>query len=154
MKKCIFIVLLFAVILTFIACEEPGEENKDEKEEDKTVTLTEDNILDYVYFEGEFVDYKRLMAMGLCIGSNAAFDFKAHAIVGGTFENVQITLRFKTPSGVWRLEENGAELFTFKMPASGEYSSKYKITSNGGTSLSGKCEFSVISVSGTFKPAK
>lgn len=162
MKRVIIALLVVSMLFMFTGCQNPTEEEKNDEKESSVVTLTKENIGDYVTFEGEVIDYDKWQVKGMpyMTGAEATVDFKAHAIAGGSFENVEITLQI---SGYkywdWHLSDDKDATrikFTFKMPASGEYSSKYKV-SNGqyvGTSLNGKCDFDVVSVTGTFKPTK
>ena len=92
----------------------------------------------------------------------ADLDFQAYSTVSGSFENVEITVRanLKDKEGSlgeqWHLvdSENKDNVeFTFKLPASGEYTSSYSIECDRNTwSLSGNSELEIVAVSGSYTP--
>ena len=82
--------------------------------------------------------------------------------MSGSFENVEITVRanLKDKEGSlgeqWHLvdSENKDNVeFTFKLPASGEYTSSYSIECDRNTwSLAGNSELEIVAVSGSYTP--
>ena len=156
MKK--FISLLLAIILCFSMCA-CGASSAPAAP--KAVELTKDNIGDYISISGEYKngDYHSTI---LYYVSTADLDFKAYSTVAGSFSNVEITVRAdlseKTGalSEKWHMadsEDKSKVEFTFKMPASGDYSTSYSIECDRATwKLSGSAKLEIVSVSGTFTP--
>lgn len=152
MKKLFALMLAATLTISLISCGGGSEKPKE-------VELSKDNIADYISFSGEFTDSEYHQTL-LYYVSTSTIDFQAYSTVSGTFENVEITVRANIDdTGAigekWHLadsDEEGVE-FTFKMPASGEYSHSYGIECDRNTNrLKGNCDFTVISVTGTYIP--
>lgn len=154
MKKIVILsVLIICMVFVFAGCHNPEESDGDSKEENnevKEITLTKENIKDYVSFEGKIKDYK---------GEKATIEFRAYSTVPGSYKSVEITLRCSRYGnlGGWHLKGTDKESeiqFTVKLSSNGEYSSSYDIVSWYGANPGDSCEFYVESVSGTFIPSK
>lgn len=156
MKKTISLALVLLLCLSLCACGSSTEKNKKEP-----VILTTENIGDYITVCGEYKngDYHSTL---LYYVSTADLDFQAYSTTSGTFENVEITVRadLSEKAGAinekWHLvgsdNKNSVE-FTFKLPASGEYTSSYSIECNRATwKLSGSSKLEIVNVNGTFTP--
>lgn len=152
MKKLLSLMLAAALALSLTAC---GGSKKPQE-----IELTTENIGDYISFSGEFTDSEYHQTLLYYI-STSTIDFQAYSTTAGTFNNVEITLQANIDNEgaigeKWRLadtEDTGVE-FTFKMPSSGDYSHSYGIECDRNTSrLKGSCDFTVVSVSGTYTPA-
>ena len=143
------------------------EEKKEEPVEKKPepVQLTLDNIDDYISIRGEYKNGEWHTSEAYAWSndvSTADLDFQAYSTVAGSFNNVEITVRADLSAHEWGTKEkwhiDGSDddskvEFSFKMPASGEYSSTYKIKiyDNYGE-LEGSSILEIVSVSGTFTP--
>lgn len=157
-KKLLVMLLTISLLLVLAACGSAGEEAQAKPE---PITLTTENIGDYISIRGEYKngDYH---AGILFYTSTADSDFQAYSTVSGSFENVEITVRanLKDKEGSlgeqWHLvdSENKDNVeFTFKLPASGEYTSSYSIECDRNTwSLSGNSELEIVAVSGSYTP--
>lgn len=152
MKKALALILTAALALSLAAC---GGSKKPQE-----IELTTENIGNYISFSGEFTDSEYHQTI-LYYVSTSTIDFQAYSTAAGAFSNVEITLRANIDNEgaigeKWHLadaEDTGVE-FTFKMPSSGDYSHSYSIECDRNTSkLKGSCDFTVVSVSGTYTPA-
>ena len=157
MKKMNSITLILTMILTLCLA---GCGKKSSSEKPEPITLTKVNVGDYISIRGE---YKNGEYHSTLLGyvSTADLDFQAYSTVSGTFDNVEITVRANLSdkhgaASHWHLvgADDETEVdFTFKLPASGEYSSSYKIECDRYTwALSGNSDLTIIRVSGTFTP--
>ena len=159
MKKRISLLLALVMCLSLCACG--GAEVGETTAAKEPVTLTTENIGDYITVRGEYKngDYHSTILYYI---STADLEFQAYSTVSGTFENVEITVRanLSDKTGAlnekWHLVDSDNEKsveFTFKMPASGEYASSYSIECNRATwKLSGTSDLEIVAVSGTFIP--
>ena len=124
---------------------------------EKGVELTTENIGDYIAFSGEFTESEYHQTL-LYYVSTSTLDFQAYSTVSGTFENVEITVQANIEDTgslgeSWHLADtdDSAVEFTFKMPSNGEYAHSYSIECDRSTNkLTGSCDFTVVSVSGTY----
>ena len=157
MKKLLALMLAAALALSLTAC---GGGDGSGAAASKEVELSTENIEDYIAFSGEFTDSEYHKTI-LYYVSTSTIDFQAYSTVSGTFENVEITLRADIDdtgafNEQWHLvdsDEPGVE-FTFKMPANGTYSHSYGIECDRNSGkLKGSCNFTIVSVSGTYLPA-
>ena len=157
MRKILISILLAAFTISMAACgggnEKTGSDTKEE------VLLTKENIGDYISFSGEFVDSDYHKSLLYYI-STSTLDFQAYSTVSGTCENVEITVRANIDdTGAlgesWHLvdTDDSAVEFTFTMPSNGNYTHSYSLECNRSTAkLKGSCDFTVVSVSGTYIP--
>lgn len=157
MKKLLALMLAAALALSLAAC---GGGDSSGGAASKEVELTAENITDYIALSGEFTESEYHQTI-LYYVSTSIIDFQAYSTVSGSFENVEITVRANIDdTGVlneqWHLadsEEPGVE-FTFKLPANGNYTHSYGIECDRNSGkLKGSCDFTIVSVSGTYMPA-
>lgn len=157
MKKLLALMLAAALALSLVAC---GGGDGSGGAASKGVELTTENITDYIALSGEFTESEYHQTI-LYYVSTSIIDFQAYSTVSGSFENVEITVRANIDdTGVlneqWHLadsEEPGVE-FTFKLPANGNYTHSYGIECDRNSGkLKGSCDFTIVSVSGTYMPA-
>lgn len=156
MKKLCLILLCYIVVFSLCSCSN-STDNQNTKIE--PITLTTDNVEDYVSFRGEFIDSEAQSILELKYVSESTIDFQAYSVKKGSFDNVEITIKANISEGgslgSFRLKntDDSSVIITFNMPSSGAYSSKYEIEcDNYSGVLEGSCTFEVISVSGTFLP--
>jgi len=168
MKKAITILLAFAMVLSLAACggtKAPEPTPEPTPEPVKEIELTKDNISDYVQFAGEFTEGK--YTKSIVNYADAVLEFQAYPVVAGKFNNVEITLDATSNDNTftymnsfgnyWHLSDADKDTkkieFTFKLGVDGKFSKKYSVECLNNTGvLSGNSDFSVVSVSGTFKP--
>lgn len=162
MKKILVILLSASLFLSLAACTAPNLDGASEtKSCPQPVALTKENIGDYISIRGEYKngDYH---AGAITNISTADLDFQAYSTVSGSFENVEIKVRanLSEHQGAlgerWHLvnsENKDSVEFSFKLSASGEYSSSYSIECYRNTGrLAGNSELEIIAVSGSYMP--
>lgn len=164
MKQIISLILICAMLLSLCACgnTESKEEQGTEKE---SIELTKNNIMEYVKFDGEFTN--GTYTKGSFVNwAEATLEFQAYPVAAGQFNNVEITLIASSDDhtftymnsfgNYWHLaeESDAREIrLTFNLSVNGEFSKNYSVEcSNNTGELSGNCNFTVSSVSGTFIP--
>ena len=134
--------------------------------ENKTVTLTTENIDQYIAIVATYNNYRETSSY--IVSGNyhgwCDIDLQAYATVPGAFSSVEITFLVDVPNkagnpGEYPWYPAGGDKgnpvqFTFRLPTTGEYSHSYPIECDGVTTdLTADCEFTIVSVSGTFAPA-
>ena len=157
-KRTISIIsLVLSSILVFLLCSCGNSASHNSK----TVSLTPENINDYISIQGRYLNGDYHSALIYYI-STADLELQAYNTAAGTFDNVEITVvanlsdRGGALNEKWHLdgEESTQVLISFKMPSSGQYSSTYSIECLRCTDiLSGPADISIKSVSGTFTPS-
>ncbi len=171
MKKIICIVVAVVLSCSLIACNDTSSDAPQSTQQDNNteITLTKDNIEDYLNFEGEFVDGK--YTMGTFVNwAEATLEFQTYPLVRGSFNNVEITLVVTSDDHTftymnkfgdyWHLtsasEEDEKHIkISFKLGVDGNFSKNYSVEcSNNTGKLDGACDFEIVSVSGTFVPSK
>lgn len=172
MKKLIVLFMVTVLCLGMCACtstNEKSDNNVPTEEQQVTVVepipLTVDNLTDFVSISGEYTESGSYETYLFHV-STSVIDFQAYATSAGTFDNVEISVRLNVDGGGaggamgtnWHLadtDDHYVEL-TFKMPANGNYSHSYNIECNdiySYSTLKGACDFTIVSVSGSFIPA-
>lgn len=156
--------MVIVLCLSLCACSSSINTTKNELVDtapNEPIALTTENIDDYISIRGEYKN-GGYHSDFLYYTSTADLDIQAYSTVSGSFENVEITIRANLDdkagagSEKWHLadsdNEDSAEI-TFKLPASGEYTSSYSIECYRNTwTLSGSSDLEIISVSGTYVP--
>ena len=125
-KKLLVMLLTISLLLVLAACGSAGEEAQAKPE---PITLTTENIGDYISIRGEYKngDYHA----GILFYTSTLGE-QWHLVDSENKDNVE---------------------FTFKLPASGEYTSSYSIECDRNTwSLSGNSELEIVAVSGSYTP--
>ena len=167
MKKKLSIIVIVSLMLCLTACGSGNANTNSESivTEKKTVSLTNDNIKNYVNFDGSFTngDY----TMGIVNYAEATLEFQAYPVADGDFNNVEITLvgtsnehtftYMNDMGNYWHLSDADRDAknieITFTLGVDGRFSKNYSVECLNNTGkLSGNCDFRVISVSGTFEP--
>lgn len=141
------------------------ESSIEETKEPEKIELTAENIGDYIKFDGEFVDGE--YTMSIVNYAKATLEFQAYPVVSGKFNNVEITViatsddhtftYMNSLGNYWHLTDDDKDTknieFTFTLGVDGKFSKKYscECLNNTGT-LDGSCDFTIVSVNGTYVP--
>lgn len=163
MKKLIALILVGITLLSLCACSNNQTSSDAPKQE--SIALTKDNISEYIQFSGEFINGTHTMSF--INYAEAVLDFQAYPTASGQFNDVEITLvatsndhtfTYMNDFGnYWHLSDSDSNTreikFTFKLGVDGKFSKNYSVEcSNNTGNLKGGCDFTVVSVSGTFTP--
>ena len=151
---------IFAFLLAFVLCASMCACNKDQSSpssaENQAVTLTKENIHDYVLFSGEYVDYEYHKS-DITRVATASLDFQAKPKQAGSFNDVRIMIRIDIEENVtslnkWKLEDDEDPIMiTIQLSADGTYEHSYSLEGpSKANELAGACNFEIISVKGTF----
>ena len=166
MKKIISIFLIFMICISVCACSDSATSNNDNINKDNSdlsattpkIELTKSNLSQYISISGTFTNSRYEKGL-LVYTSYSTIDLSAYGIASGSFDNVKITLRANIDSYNiydWHLsdEKEGTPIeITISMPSSGNFKQTYDIECDSNTSkLKGNCDFTIVSVSGTFTP--
>lgn len=166
MKKLIALFTVIVLCLNLCACASTSETSGNNISTEETpatvvepIPLTADNITDFMSISGEYTESEYHKTLMYYV-STSVIDFQAYATSAGTFDNVEISVRLNVDGGAlgtdWHLADTDDDYvkLTFKMPANGNYSHSYSIECDRNTSkLKGSCDFTILSVSGSFIPA-
>ena len=161
MKKLIALLLVAVICLSLVACA--GKKQPiapTENDAPQPIALTEETIGDYIAFTGSFSD-SLLQRVLHNVSSHSVLNFSAYPTVPGSFSNVEITVQANIPDSAsgyhWNrkdVENDSSVEFTFKLSATGTYENSYAIVCGFCSELlSGNCDFTIVSASGTFTPS-
>ena len=152
MKKLVILVLIFAFTLSLSGCDgtfnETNRSFSDTQESsfDTKVELTANNIEDYLAIE---LDDRH-------DGYYQKLTITTYAVVGGSFNNTKITLKFDLAPG-WSTNSDDSNELTcsIRLPASGNFTETYTLSFDASQYFDGYTEFDYIitAVSGSFDPA-
>ncbi len=166
MKKIICALLICVLTISFVACDKTDDNNLEITGNPK-VTLTKNNINNYLNFDGEFVDGKYESGC-FYYTADATLEFQAYPVSSGSFDNVEIILKVIGTDSTfeggalgekWHLSDAAGEdekhiKITFKLGADGKFSKNYSVTCKRCSGiLEGGCTFEIVSVTGTFTPS-
>lgn len=156
MRKALSLILALILCLSLCAC---GDKTP------QSIELTTENINQYITILAAYNNYRATHGwdMGYYHG-NCDIDLQAYTVAPGDFSNVEITIQVYVPNdagdpGEYPWCPLGGEpydpvQFTFRISSAGTYSHSHAIECYGPSSdLRGNCNFTIISVSGTFIPA-
>ena len=163
MKKLIALMMALVMVLGMVGCGGSTQEPP------KEIELTKSNILDYVQFDGEFTNWKYTsIYTGLVGTAEATLEFQAYPVASGKFNNVSITLVATSDDSsftygnrygnYWHLSDADGDTneikIDFMLGIDGRFSKNYSVecSNNNSGKLNGSCDFTIISVSGTFIP--
>lgn len=159
MKKVLSLILALILCLSLCAC---GDKTP------QSIELTTENINQYITILAAYNNYREecfyLTDIVRVYHSYCDVDLQAYTVTPGNFSNVEITIQVYVPNDVGDPGEYpwcplGGEpydpvQFTFRISSAGTYSHSHAIECSGpSTDLRGNCNFTIISVSGTFIPA-
>lgn len=151
MKKTFIFVLTLAMLLSLCACSAGSKE----------ITLTVDNIDDYLAFEFDYSKVEKEKKLGISFGYTD-ITMKSYAVSAGSFNDVKITVEIPLTNG-WSVassdeayDENNPDVLTcsFRLPATGEYTNTHDLIAAVVYSNpdSNNIKYTITSVSGTFVP--
>ncbi|MCQ2529279.1 MAG: hypothetical protein MJ108_09230 [Saccharofermentans sp.] len=163
MKKIISIVLIVSMLFALCGCgdESSANDSSSKSDEQTKVELTVDNVEEYLEINCEYVNATREQNVVGQWLKESDIKIETYAITSGSFENVEITLRFDLSSS--DKDENyhvqgNESLHTLE--------SKFKVKANGDHDevigrmrcfsyinldvKSGNAPYEIVSVSGTF----
>ena len=161
-SNIISICVCFLMILNVASCANKNNSGKSPRNE---IVLTTDNIENYLCFEGEFLDGRKVY-----LHSEADLEFQVYPLRLGEFRDVKVTLIVSSNDsafertcwwdgetfrfGYWHVkeaEEKWRIKLEFKVGVDGRFSKKYEVECPQKSEiLSGDAIFTVAEVSGCF----
>lgn len=167
MKRTITFLLALIMALSLVACggsqstTSEATVTQTTPEPSKEVTLTKENIEQYLVFDFDYSDVERDSVMGLSLGYTD-LTTNVYSTQSGSFNNVKITMNIELDYG-WSVKkgdkassrsDKGFLTLDFRLPSNGSFTEKHELSASGAWSNPrSRVKYTITSVSGTFVPA-
>lgn len=162
MKKTVFVLIIFALIILGASCASQDltkVESTNTSSESAPIELTTSNISDYLVIDGTYGTIERENQLRMSWG-HSDFTISIYPSVPGDFYGVELVLKVKLTSG-WDVSSDDAAFSdndgylttTIKLPANGSKEETHKLGAvlSYGNHDNQAVKIEIVSVKGTYK---